>query len=234
MKGLIIALQFMTRLPMPRVTASAQDFARSMRCFPVVGLILGALIAAACGAGARIDPWVGALLGLIAWVGLTGALHLDGLGDMADAAGAAHKDRDRLRAVLSDPHVGSFGVVAIALQLIAKLVLLHTLVDRTLLPALVLIPFAARIAPLWWTRLLPPLHEGLGTAFRGAGRPVDLALWAAVWLLACWWVPGLLAAPMLMLGWGVWLRQRIGGISGDGHGAGIELVESGLLLAVLL
>ncbi|MFP5435788.1 MAG: adenosylcobinamide-GDP ribazoletransferase [Alphaproteobacteria bacterium] len=234
MKGLIIALQFMTRLPMPRVTASAQDFARSMRCFPVVGLILGALIAAACGAGARIDPWVGALLGLIAWVGLTGALHLDGLGDMADAAGAAHKDRDRLRAVLSDPHVGSFGVVAIALQLIAKLVLLHTLVDRTLLPALVLIPFAARIAPLWWTRLLPPLHEGLGTAFRGAVRPVDLALWAAVWLLACWWVPGLLAAPMLMLGWGVWLRQRIGGISGDGHGAGIELVESGLLLAVLL
>ena len=234
MKGLIIALQFMTRLPMPRVTASAQDFARSMRWFPLVGLILGALIAAACGAGARIDPWVGALLGLIAWVGLTGALHLDGLGDMADAAGAAHKDRDRLRAVLSDPHVGSFGVVAIALQLIAKLVLLHTLVDRTLLPALVLIPFAARIAPLWWTRLLPPLHEGLGTAFRGAVRPVDLALWAAVWLLACWWVPGLLAAPMLMLGWGVWLRQRIGGISGDGHGAGIELVESGLLLAVLL
>jgi len=234
MKGLVIALQFLTRLPMPRVTATAQDFARSMRCFPVVGLILGALIAAACGAGARIDPWVGALLGLIAWVGLTGALHLDGLGDMADAAGAAHKDRDRLRAVLSDPHVGSFGVVAIALQLIAKLILLHTLVDRTLLPALVLIPFAARIAPLWWTRLLPPLHEGLGTAFRGAIRPVDLALWAAVWLLACWWVPGLLAAPMLMLGWGVWLRQRIGGISGDGHGAGIELVESGLLLAVLL
>ena len=234
MKGLIIALQFLTRLPMPRVTASAQDFARSMRCFPAVGLILGALIAAACGAGARIDPWVGALLGLIAWVGLTGAIHLDGLGDMADAAGAAHKDRDRLRAVLSDPHVGSFGVVTIALQLIAKLVLLHTLVDRDQLPALVLIPFAARIAPLWWTRLLPPLHEGLGTAFRGAIRPVDLAFWAVAWLLASWWVPGLLAAPMLMLGWGLWLRHRIGGISGDGHGAGIELIESGLLLAVLL
>ncbi|MEG8222126.1 adenosylcobinamide-GDP ribazoletransferase [Sphingomonas sp. HH69] len=234
MKGLIIALQFMTRLPMPRVTASAQDFARSMRCFPVVGLILGALIAVACGAGARIDPWVGALLGLIAWVGLTGALHLDGLGDMADAAGAAHKDKDRLRAVLSDPHVGSFGVVAIVLQLIAKLVLLHALLDRDLLPALVLIPFAARIAPLWWTRLLPPLHEGLGTTFRGAIRPVDLAFWAVAWLLACWWVPGLLAAPGLMLGWGLWLRHRIGGISGDGHGAGIELVESGLLLAVLL
>ena len=234
MKGLVIALQFLTRLPMPRVTASAQDFARSMRWFPLVGLILGALIAAACGAGARIDPWVGALLGLIAWVGLTGALHLDGLGDMADAAGAAHKDRDRLRAVLSDPHVGSFGVVAITLQLIAKLILLHSLIDRDLLPALVLIPFAARIAPLWWTRLLPPLHEGLGTAVRGAIRPVDLAFWAVAWLLASWWVPGLLAAPMLMLGWGLWLRHRIGGISGDGHGAGIELVESGLLLAVLL
>ena len=234
MKRLVIALQFLTRLPMPRVTATAQDFARSMRWFPAVGLILGALVAAACWAGGRIDPWVGALLGLIAWVGLTGALHLDGLGDMADAAGAAHKDKDRLRAVLSDPHVGSFGVGAIVLQLIAKLVLLHALIDRAPLAALILIPFAARIAPLWWTRLLPPLHEGLGTAFRGAIRPVDLALWAAAWLLACWWMPGLLAAPVLMLGWGLWLRHRIGGISGDGHGAGIELIESGLLLGVLL
>src|SRR3546814_8307920 len=67
---------------------------------------------------------------LVRPVAVTGALHLDGLGDIADGSGAAHKDRERLLAVLGDPHAGSFAVVAIALQLIAKLVLLHALIER--------------------------------------------------------------------------------------------------------
>jgi adenosylcobinamide-GDP ribazoletransferase len=205
-----------------------------MRWFPVVGLIVGALIAGATYAGALIDPWIAALTGLLVWVGVTGALHLDGLGDIADAAGAAHKGRDRIIAVLADPHIGSFGAVAIALQLIAKLVLLHMLVERNLIPALILIPFVARIGPLLWTRLLPPLHEGLGTRFSGAVRVVDLLIWAVALLAAGWRHPALLVAPALMLLWAYWLRRRIGGLSGDGHGAGVELVESGLLLALLI
>src|SRR3546814_8049336 len=91
--------------------------------------MVGALVAGAGWAGARIDPWTGSLAALIVWVAVTGALHLDGLGDVADASGAAHKDRARLLGVLGDPHVGSFAVVAIALQLIAKLVLLHALIE---------------------------------------------------------------------------------------------------------
>src|SRR3546814_16737660 len=83
-----------------------------MRWFPAVGLIVGALVAGAGWAGARIDPWTGALAALILWVAVTGALHLDGLGDIADGSGAAHKDRERLLAVLGDPHAGSFAVVA--------------------------------------------------------------------------------------------------------------------------
>jgi adenosylcobinamide-GDP ribazoletransferase len=43
-------------------------------------------------------------------------------------------------------------------------------------------------------------------------------------------VPGLLATLLLVPAWVRWLKQRIGGISGDGHGAGIEIVETGLLL----
>src|SRR3546814_16984540 len=106
-----------------------------MRWFPAVGLIVGALVAGAGWAGARIDPWTGALAALILWVAVTGALHLDGLGDIADGSGAAHKDRERLLAVLGDPHAGSFAVVAISLQLIATLVLLHALIERARLEA---------------------------------------------------------------------------------------------------
>src|SRR3546814_16484975 len=82
------------------------------------------------------------LAALIRWVAVTGALHLDGRGDIADGSGAAHKDRERLLAVLGDPHAGSFAVVAIALQLIAKLVLLHALIEREAFIAVALVPLA--------------------------------------------------------------------------------------------
>ena len=234
MKGLIVAIQFLTRLPTPRITVSSEEFAASMRWFPVVGLIVGAIVAAGGWTGARIDPWTGALAALIVWVAVTGALHLDGLGDIADASGAAHKDRERLLGVLGDPHVGGFAVVAIALQLIAKLVLLHALIEREAFVAIALIPFAARIGPLVWSRALPDLHAGLGSRFRNAVRPADFAVWGVLLLAAAWVSPSLLAAPMIFLGWGWWLMRKIGGISGDGHGAGIEIGESLLLAAALL
>lgn len=234
MKGLIVAIQFLTRLPTPRIAVSSEEFAASMRWFPAVGLIVGALVSGAGWAGARIDPWTGALAALLTWVTVTGALHLDGLGDIADASGAAHKDRERLLAVLGDPHAGSFAVVAIALQLIAKLVLLHALLGREAYVAIALVPFAARIGPLAWSRALPDLHTGLGSRFRNAVRLVDFLIWGLLLLAAIWKSPSLLAAPLVFLLWGWWLLRRIGGISGDGHGAGIEIGESLLLAAALL
>lgn len=233
MKGLLLAIQFLTRLPTPRVTASETDFAASIRWFPMVGLLIGALVA---GAGwlARGDAWLGALAALAVWTGVTGALHLDGLADLADARGAAHGDRARLLAVLADPHVGSFGVVALALQIVAKLVLLHVLVAAGMWAPLALIPFAARIGPLAWTRWLPPLHAGLASRFRAAVRGVDIVVWAVVLAGAAFIWSAILVTPLLLAGWALYLRRTIGGISGDGHGAGIELVETALLVAALL
>lgn len=234
MKGLIVAIQFLTRLPTPRVRVSDAEFAASMRWFPAVGLIVGAIVAASAWAAAQLDPWVGALVALVLWVAVTGALHLDGLGDVADACGAAHKDHERILAVLADPHLGSFGAVAIALQLLAKLVLLHALVVAQGWLALALIPFAARLGPLVWARWLPDLHAGLASRFRGAVRTTDLAVWTLALVAAACVSPGVIATPLLLLGWGWWLRARLGGISGDGHGAGIEVAESALLLAALI
>src|SRR5690606_11682993 len=152
----------------------------------------------------------GATAALTVWVAVTGALHLDGLGDIADASGAAHKDRERMLAVLSDPHVGSFAVVVIALQLIAKLVLLHALIAAQAYGAIALVPFAARIGPLLWSRWLPDLHAGLGAKFRDIVRPADLAIWAAALIGAACFSPSLLTAPFALAAWGWWLRSRIG------------------------
>lgn len=234
MTRLILALQLMTRLPLPAVHAQEDDFAAAIRWFPATGVIVGLAVAAAMAIGLRAGPWAGALLGLIAWVAVTGALHLDGLGDIADGAGAAHGDRGKLSAVLADPHIGSFGVVAIVLQLLTKLVLLRLWADHLPPIALIAVPFLARIGPLAWTLWLPPLHEGLASRFREGVSPLHLLGWAIVAAALCFILPALLSAAVLIPLWAWWLRSRIGGISGDGHGAGIELVESALLAALVL
>jgi adenosylcobinamide-GDP ribazoletransferase len=231
-RGFVIALQFLTRLPTPRVRTDEASFAASMRWFPAVGVVIGAIVAGAAWIGCWIDPWVGAMAALGVWVGVTGALHLDGLADLADAAGAAHKDREKILAVLADPHVGSFGVVAIVLQLLAKLVLLHSLIDARAFLPMVFVPFAARAGPLVWTLWLPPLHQGLAARFRASIGPRDIGAWALLLAGAAVFSPTLLASAPFIALWRWHIRRTIGGISGDGHGAGIELVETGLLTSL--
>lgn len=239
MTGLILALKFLTRLPMPRVSADADRFAAAIRWFPAAGLVVGAVVAGAGWAGGLLDPWVGAVAALAAWVLVTGALHLDGLGDLTDATAAAHKladpaaRREKLLAVLGDPHIGSFGVVAIVVQLLAKLVLLHLIVTAGALALLPLVAAGARIGPLAWARWLPPLHAGLGARFSDAVRPADLIVWTGLLLVAALLIAPPLAMALPAIGlWMLWVRHRIGGISGDAHGAGIELVETVLLAAL--
>lgn len=233
MKAFLLALQFMTRLPLPAIAANEADFGRAIRWFPAAGLVVGGAVAAAAWAGLHRDTWLAALLALAAWIAITGALHLDGLGDIADAAGAAHHDPARVSAVLADPHIGSFGVVAVVLQVLAKLVLLHLVLRVSALPALLLVPMLARLGPIAWAMTLPPLHAGMGTLFRAGANGRVLAVW-----LACLAVSAFVTNPalLLMLGlaplWAWWLRARIGGLSGDGHGAGIELLETAGLLVL--
>ena len=233
MKALMIAIQFMTRLPLPHISYQPRDMAQAIRWFPAAGLLVGFFVAGGAWAGLHRDPWGAALLATITWVGVTGGLHLDGLGDIADAAGAAHGDRGRLNAVLADPHIGSFGVTAIVLQLATKLVLLRLALDVPSLTVLAVIPMAARVGPLVWVLTLPPLHPGLGTAFGKGANWSIVAAWSIPVFAAAWFLgPAILAMVPATALWGVWLRRRIGGISGDGHGAVVELAETAMLAAL--
>lgn len=231
MRRLILAIGFLTRIPVPRLASASDDFAGAIRLYPLVGLAIGALVCAAGVCGARVDPWTGALAALVAWVWVTGALHLDGLADLSDGLGAAHGDRRRLLEVMADPHVGSFGVTAIGLQLAAKLVLLHAVMPGHW-PALLAVPCVARLGPLVWARALPPLKpDGLGAAITGSTRGRDLIGWAAALAGGCVLLPTLCAGAVLIGALAFLFRHKLGGMTGDVHGAGIELVESGLLLA---
>ena len=249
-RGLILALQFLTRLPTPRVPDfRPEDLAASAAWFPVVGAAVGVVVAAALVAGAFVDPWLGALAGLMVWVWITGALHLDGLADLTDALGAAHRDPQRVLEVLRDPHIGTFGVVAIVLVLAAKLVLL-AIVAKQLAPvagvaillgaelavpvaALALVGAWARFGAVVWSQTLPPLAPGSAERFAWRTRRASLVAWAAALIVAAVWLfPPLAAAPLAIALWWVFLKRRLGGMTGDCLGAGVEVCETALLAVV--
>lgn len=235
MGGLWLALGFLTRLPVPTVQPfDPAQLARSVVWFPVVGLLIGALVMGAAWLGSQRDPLLGALAGLLVWVAVTGALHLDGLADSCDALGAAHRDRERFLAVLADPHLGAFGVVALLLQLLAKFVLLLLLARDGHYAVLLLIPAWARWGVLWWSRL-PSLKPGLGEQFAWHGGESAWVIWAILLcLLSGVFAPVLCLLPLLVWGWRQFLWHRLGGMTGDLLGAGIEGVESAsMLLAVV-
>ncbi|UXY15973.1 adenosylcobinamide-GDP ribazoletransferase [Chitiniphilus purpureus] len=231
----VLAIQFLTRLPTPQwPDFDPMALARAVRWFPAVGLLLGSLIVAAARLGTDIDPWLGALAVLLAWVALTGALHLDGLADLCDALGAAHRDPQRLLAVMKDPHLGSFGVLALLLQCCAKLVLALLLVRAGAWPVLLLAPAWARWGVFAW-QLLPPLAPGMAERFAWHRPPHAPWGWAvALAALSAWLAPVLLLAPLAVLGYHCWLARRLGGVSGDCLGAGIELTETALLVSAVV
>ena len=234
MRGLILAIQFLTRLPTPQLRDfETTELPRSAHWFPLVGLLIGALLATALWLGSRIDPWLGALMSLLLWVWITGALHLDGLADMSDAMGAAHRSRERFLAVLADPHLGTFGVVSLVVQLLTKLVLLMLLARSGNYWALLLIPAWARWGTLVWARL-PTLKPGLGERFGWQIDPRVTWLWGLL-LAACSLIaPVLWCVPLCVLAWRQFLLHRLGGMTGDLLGAGVEVIESTALLMLLL
>jgi adenosylcobinamide-GDP ribazoletransferase len=236
-RGLILALGFLTRLPLPALRDFQPDeLPRAVVWFPVAGLVVGAAVTLAVVLGALLDPWLAALAGVVVWTWITGGLHLDGLADTVDALGAAHRDPARFFAVLADPHVGSFGVIALVLQLTAKLVLLHWLLTLdTPWGVLVLIPAWARWAAAGWTLLLPPLKPGLGERFAWRGNRLGWIVGGLALAAFSAAAPVALVALVPAVLWGGWMRVKLGGQTGDVLGAGIEWSESvALLLAGVL
>ena len=236
MTRLILAIQFLTRLPTPQVREFRPELlAQSARYFPLVGLLIGGLLLLIVQLFHADQAWIAAWVGVAFWVWVTGGLHLDGLADVSDALGAAHRDPERLLAVMKDPHLGSFGVLSLLVAVSGKLVLLAQLITQQQWWALLLIPAWARFAVYRW-QTLPPLGTGgLAEKFSwSVGRG-----WFWGWLLvliglSAWLCPVLLLTPVLIELYRVWLSSRLGGVSGDCLGAGIEVVELATLLGVAI
>ncbi len=237
---MLTALGFLTAMPVPRRVASAAALARALIFFPLVGLLVGALLLALDLLLAPLLPngvRVALLLG--AGIGLTRALHLDGLMDCCDGLFGGFTPEHRLE-VMRDSRVGAFGVLGAIVVLLLRFNGLTALSDAWLVAGLLLPPTLGRWAMALAIVAYPyGRPTGLGVSFKAGAswRQVALAgILATGAATALWWPWGVLALPVvaaLTAGVARFMRGRLPGLTGDCYGAINEIVEVVLLLAVV-
>lgn len=247
MTGLRAALGFLTILPVsPRDSAG---LAHARAYFPLVGLLLGALLAGVDlvlsgflflpgGMLAAVAPThflQGALL-VVMLVALTRGLHLDGFMDCCDALFGGQTRARRLE-ILRDPHVGAFAVVGVACLLVVKCAAVAGLLQPTRFHVLILFPCLSRWAMLLVMELYPYARtEGLGVAFLAGRGRLQLCFGLFCALIASLLAAGILGLILLLaaslLGWvvGAWASRQLGGLTGDVYGAVNEIVETAVLV----
>jgi adenosylcobinamide-GDP ribazoletransferase len=240
LQTLLVAMQFLTRLLLRLAAApTPQQQAQALLWYPVVGALLGVVLGLSALALTTAPHLLGAALLLALWVLMTGALHLDGLADSADAWAGGYGDAARSLAIMKDPAAGPAAVVVLVLVLLLKLAALSVLIAQS--PALIMLaPLLARAAvPALFLTTRYVLANGLGTAMakhlprRAALLVVSAA--AVLVLLAGWNGARALLAAALAFGLVRTLAQRrIGGFTGDVAGALIEIVETAVLLALAM
>lgn len=236
----LVALQFLTRIPVRVRELPPRTVARSLAYYPLVGLILGLLIAGLNALLSDAPTSVRAALVLTLWVGLTGALHLDGLADSADAWVAGAGDRERTLAIMKDPYCGPMALAAVALVLLLKFASIQSL-SRVSGVLLVFVPMLARsIVPLLFATTPYVRPGGSGSALAAAqSRTTNLSVIAVAWI-AVVVVAGLqgLGLVLALIGAFAILRyammRRLGGMTGDTAGALIEVSETSMLLTLAL
>lgn len=243
----LAALEFLTAIPLPRHReASPEEVERSIIYFPVVGLIIGLILAGLDWLLELIlPPSVANGLLLVSLVVITGALHLDGFIDTCDGI-AGHKTVEERWQIMHDSRSGAFGIIGAVLLLLIKYVSLNSIPKDLLVPTLVLMPVVSRWAMVYAVFAYPyarptglgkifkqgasgkrftiatvfTLVVGTGVAFWGLLHPGVLVIWVGVWILA---------AAMA-----AYFKRKFTGLTGDTYGAINEVAEVLVLILVCL
>ncbi|MFC5648517.1 adenosylcobinamide-GDP ribazoletransferase [Paenibacillus solisilvae] len=249
------AFQLITRIPIPvLIPFTPPVLARSSVYYPLVGTVIGGILA---GAGWLLFTYVpampAAVLLLILWAALSGALHLDGLMDTADGV-LSHRSRERMLEIMKDSRVGAMGVIAAVFVLLFKFALLASLLGQEMwLHTALYLAAACGWSRLWlvWAMIGWPMArpgEGMASMFAevrvrhaAAATLVQLVLVLGIGLLLglAWGdVLNQLAvqAGLTLITGSVvsgWLCRKLGGLTGDTYGALNEVIESVLLFAAL-
>ncbi len=231
------AILFITILPAGRVPYSPMGM---IRFFPVVGLIIGALLVAVDLVASRL--WaapVAALVDVLFLVAVTGAFHLDGLGDTADGI-FSHRGRERALEIMKDSRTGMMGLVAVVCGLAVKLAGIWSVKTGTPAQVLILlfiVPAYSRASMIFGIKFLNYGRKGEGTGRAHFGRPIGvkdfiyclIPLLFSLFLGYKGFVLNLLffmGVPLIL----VFYKKKLNCITGDMLGAMNEVLEAVLFL----
>jgi adenosylcobinamide-GDP ribazoletransferase len=229
----LVAVQFLTRLPVPRVRFDPNSLSRAAKFFPVVGLMigLGASVLQHIAAPHLSRPLV-ALLVLTFLVLITSGLHEDGLADTADGFGGGW-NREQVLTILRDSRIGSFGALALVLSVLARFLLLSNLPANRFTALVVSAHVLCRWTTLPLSYFLPPARESDGQGARIAQKisPASLLVGTLLsfaivfyFMRTGFWIPVLVSLVITALS-GLYYSRRIGGVTGDCFGATNQLTE---------
>ncbi|WP_404290909.1 adenosylcobinamide-GDP ribazoletransferase [Microvirga sp. RSM25] len=247
-------VRFYSRLPVPALpweqnAHALPSFPRLVRVIPFAGLLIGLVPAAVLGCALLLDlgPWLAAILSVGAMVLATGALHEDGLADVADSFGGSTREK-RLE-IMRDSRIGSFGASALFLTLALRIGALATLASRidggAVTAVVLLVASLSRTAGLMPLVFLSPARrDGMSQA---VGQPARETFWLAagiaggiaVVLGALAGLPPIGVALTLVLSGlsGVALTgfasRHLGGQTGDIAGAAQQVAEIAALIGLL-
>lgn len=238
LRDFAVALQFLTRIPVPMAGLDPSDLSRAAAWFPLVGAAIGALAALLYHLLIPHLPRpLCALLVATFLVLITGGLHEDGLADSADGFGGGW-NREQTLAILRDSRIGSYGALALILSLGARVLLLATMPPGRVTAFLVAAHTLCRWTALPLSTALAPARGLDGQGSRIAGRTgwdrlllgtVLAAGIVGLILRRQAWTPSV-ATLLVTLFSGLYYRRRIDGITGDCMGATNQLAEIAVYL----
>jgi len=249
MRSLLLAIGFLTTLPVRVSDAAMSEVGRAAMWFPIVGFFLGLMLGLMHLLFVQFfAPMLAAALTVIVWIAITGGLHLDGLADCCDGLFVSASAERRLE-IMRDPRVGSFGVIGLVLIITLKILAISSLpsdfrsfrglCDFGSLPMSV---FILALAISRWLILIVARQpqarpDGMGAEFaRGITRRAILiaAIVPTLFViagLAAWQVLAAIvvahATAFIVIRFA---HARIGGVTGDVIGLTVELSEAIILL----
>jgi adenosylcobinamide-GDP ribazoletransferase len=239
LKGLITAIRTLTVLPVPG--KEGDDFSSALPWFPLVGLMLGLILYSVTLLWVILpfDKWTWgcAVIISILLVWLTRGLHMDGLADWADSLGGF--GRERRLAIMKDSSLGAFGVMALVLGIIFKLVAFERIISSGAFNLFIVIPVISRsmLVELQTTLPYARSEQGMAGVFikNATNRHRIISHGVSLAICVCFGITGIL---LFFLAFAITLflkgmfRRQFNGITGDLLGASNEIIEVILLMIV--
>lgn len=236
-------LQFLTTIPLPfQLKVDNRDFGKGLVFAPVVGLLIGAVMASVFSLVEMILPFQAAIIvTVLAYITLTGGLHLDGLGDTFDGL-FSNRPKERMLEIMRDSRVGTNAVLAVTVVLLLDVSLLWGVDREQLIKVILLFPAAGRVGSVIGAGISEYARagEGLGKSFIDYCSKGDVIIGIAIYLAAAYAVKGFMgvlegAVPVVAAFLSTrFFSRKIGGATGDVLGAVCELNQSFYLVGIYI